>query len=281
MPTADNADDLVRFRNVTVISSTATALFCGVGGKSVWLPRRHISGRLSSMGDRGTLLIRAGRHDRSLLRPPHDLVAQLEDRQRGAEPWTAQDRRTATFAGRTEQGPVVGDPAPRIRSVPRSPMLESLPLMCRRGSQTLLPPTPQNRAVAVELMTVTFRNRTRSSALSAVAWHDSPSGVRAEHTWVGSGAPCTDRAAGLLNGLETSVSTRDEGARYGQAVTLGTLRNGQFGRGKVIGSTSGASPFSAPQRDDGRVFPFATCARRGLRKGTASAVRGHDREFGA
>jgi len=56
----------------------------------------------------------------------------------------------------------------RIRSVPRSPMQESLPLMCRRGSQTLLPPTPQNRAVAVELMTVTFRNRTRSSALSAV-----------------------------------------------------------------------------------------------------------------
>ena len=71
MPTADNADDLVRFRNVTVISSTATALFCGVGGKSVWLPRRHISGRLSSMGDRGTLLIRRWvAHDRSLLRPP-------------------------------------------------------------------------------------------------------------------------------------------------------------------------------------------------------------------
>jgi len=71
MPTADNADDLVRFRNVTVISSTATALFCGVGGKSVWLPRRHISGRLSCMGDRGTLLIRRWvAHDRSLLRPP-------------------------------------------------------------------------------------------------------------------------------------------------------------------------------------------------------------------
>ena len=71
MPTADNADDLVRFRNVTVISSTATALFCGVGGKSVWLPRRHISGRLSCMGDRGTLLIRRWvAHDRCLLRPP-------------------------------------------------------------------------------------------------------------------------------------------------------------------------------------------------------------------
>ena len=71
MATADNADDLVPFRNVTVISSTATALFCGVGGKSVWLPRRHISGRLSCMGDRGTLLIRRWvAHDRCLLPPP-------------------------------------------------------------------------------------------------------------------------------------------------------------------------------------------------------------------
>src|SRR5437867_10003090 len=40
--------------------------------------------------------------------------------------------------------------------------------VCSSDLQTLLPPTPQNRAVAVELMTVTFRNRTRSSALSAV-----------------------------------------------------------------------------------------------------------------
>jgi hypothetical protein len=71
MATADDADDLVRFRNVTVISSTGTALFCGVGGKSVWLPRRHISGRLRCMGDRGTLLIRRWvAHDRRLLRPP-------------------------------------------------------------------------------------------------------------------------------------------------------------------------------------------------------------------
>jgi len=71
MATADDADDLVRFRNVTVISSTGTALFCGVGGKSVWLPRRHISGRLRCMGDRGTLLIRRWvARDRHLLRPP-------------------------------------------------------------------------------------------------------------------------------------------------------------------------------------------------------------------
>jgi hypothetical protein len=71
MATADDADDLVPFRNVTLISSTATALLCGVGGKSVWLPRRHISGRLRCMGDRGTLLIRRWiARDRHLLRPP-------------------------------------------------------------------------------------------------------------------------------------------------------------------------------------------------------------------
>jgi len=66
----DDADDLVPFRNVTVISSTGTSLFCGIGGKSVWLPRRHISGRLYCMGDRGTLLIRRWiARDRHLLRP--------------------------------------------------------------------------------------------------------------------------------------------------------------------------------------------------------------------
>jgi hypothetical protein len=71
MATADDADDLVPFRNVTLISSTATALFCRIGGKSVWLPRRHIGGRPCCMGDRGTLLIRRWvARDRRLLRPP-------------------------------------------------------------------------------------------------------------------------------------------------------------------------------------------------------------------
>jgi hypothetical protein len=70
MVTVDDADDLVPFRNVTVISSTGTALFCGVGGKSVWLPRGHISGRLRCIGDRGTLLIRRWvARDRHLLPP--------------------------------------------------------------------------------------------------------------------------------------------------------------------------------------------------------------------
>ena len=51
-------DDLVAFLDVRVIRSTAPALFCRIGERSVWLPRRHISGRLWCTGDRGKLFIR-------------------------------------------------------------------------------------------------------------------------------------------------------------------------------------------------------------------------------
>ncbi len=54
----DNADDLVPFQDVSVIRSTAPALLCLIGEKSVWLPREHISGRLWCTGDRGQLFIR-------------------------------------------------------------------------------------------------------------------------------------------------------------------------------------------------------------------------------
>ena len=54
----DNADDLVPFQDVRVIRSTAPALLCRIGGKSVWLPRGHISGKLWCTGDRGKLFIR-------------------------------------------------------------------------------------------------------------------------------------------------------------------------------------------------------------------------------
>ena len=54
----ENADDLVPFQDVRVIRSTAPALFCRIGEKSVWLPRGHISGRLWCTGDRGKLFIR-------------------------------------------------------------------------------------------------------------------------------------------------------------------------------------------------------------------------------
>ena len=54
----EDADDLVLFRDVKVIRSTAPALLCRVGERSVWLPRGHISGKLWCTGDRGRLFIR-------------------------------------------------------------------------------------------------------------------------------------------------------------------------------------------------------------------------------
>ena len=54
----DDADDLVAFEDVRVIRSTAPALLCRIGDRSVWLPRGHISGKLWCIGDRGKLLIR-------------------------------------------------------------------------------------------------------------------------------------------------------------------------------------------------------------------------------
>jgi hypothetical protein len=57
MPT-DDADDFVPFRDVRVIRSTAPALLCRIGARTVWLSRWHISGRLWRAGDRGKLFIR-------------------------------------------------------------------------------------------------------------------------------------------------------------------------------------------------------------------------------
>ena len=54
----DNADDLVPFQDVRVIRSTAPALLCRIGNRSIWLPRWHVSGKLWCSGDRGTLLVR-------------------------------------------------------------------------------------------------------------------------------------------------------------------------------------------------------------------------------
>jgi hypothetical protein len=52
-----DADELVQFLDVTVIGSTAPALLCLIGDQRVWLPRRHISGKLWRTGDRGKLFI--------------------------------------------------------------------------------------------------------------------------------------------------------------------------------------------------------------------------------
>ena len=54
----DDADDLVPFQDVRVIKSTGPALLCRIGDRSVWLPRRHISGKLWCSGDRGKLFVR-------------------------------------------------------------------------------------------------------------------------------------------------------------------------------------------------------------------------------
>ena len=74
----DHADELVAFANVRVIRSTAPALFCGIGDKRVWLPRRHISGKLLCRGDRGSLLIRRWvARDRCLLDVQGSLTVAL------------------------------------------------------------------------------------------------------------------------------------------------------------------------------------------------------------
>src|ERR1043166_6325566 len=66
----DDADDLVPFQDVRVLRSTAPALLCRIGHKSVWLPRLHISGKLWCTGDRGKLFIRRWvARDRGLLGP--------------------------------------------------------------------------------------------------------------------------------------------------------------------------------------------------------------------
>jgi hypothetical protein len=54
----DDGDDLVAFEDVRVIRATAPTLLCLIRGRSVWLPRGHISGKLWCTGDRGKLFIR-------------------------------------------------------------------------------------------------------------------------------------------------------------------------------------------------------------------------------
>ena len=61
-----DAEDLVAFPDVRVIRSTAPALLCRIGDRSVWLPRGHISGKLWCTGDRGFIRRWVAR-DRNLL----------------------------------------------------------------------------------------------------------------------------------------------------------------------------------------------------------------------
>jgi hypothetical protein len=54
----NDADDLILFSDVRVVRSVASALLCRVAGRTIWLPRGHISGKLWCAGDRGKLFIR-------------------------------------------------------------------------------------------------------------------------------------------------------------------------------------------------------------------------------
>jgi hypothetical protein len=78
-------DDLVAFLDVRVIKSTAPALFCRIGERSVWLPRGHISGRLWCTGDRGKLFVRR---------------------------WVARDRRLIDLAGDAIASPIPSRSSP-------------------------------------------------------------------------------------------------------------------------------------------------------------------------
>jgi hypothetical protein len=88
----NDADDLVPFQDVRVIRSTAPSLLCLIRGRSVWLPRGHISGKLWCTGDRGKLFIRR---------------------------WVAQDRNLLDL-----HGAALGPPPPLFsRPLPAGPLL--------------------------------------------------------------------------------------------------------------------------------------------------------------
>jgi hypothetical protein len=76
--TVEDADDLVQFQAVRVIRSTAAAVLCRIGDRSVWLPRRHIRGKLWCTGDRGKLFIRRWvARDRQLIDPEGVAISPL------------------------------------------------------------------------------------------------------------------------------------------------------------------------------------------------------------
>jgi hypothetical protein len=75
----EDADDLVAFQDVRVIRATASTLLCLIKGKSVWLPRGHISGKLWSAGDRGRLFVRRWvARDRQLIDLDRETITSLE-----------------------------------------------------------------------------------------------------------------------------------------------------------------------------------------------------------
>ena len=53
-----DANELLAFDHVRVLSVMPGALRCLVAGKRVWLPRHHIKGALWCRGDSGRLMVR-------------------------------------------------------------------------------------------------------------------------------------------------------------------------------------------------------------------------------
>jgi hypothetical protein len=53
-----DANELLAFEHVRVLSVMHGALRCLVAGKRVWLPRQHIKGALWCRGDSGRLMVR-------------------------------------------------------------------------------------------------------------------------------------------------------------------------------------------------------------------------------
>jgi hypothetical protein len=119
----------------------------------------------------------------------------------------------------------------RMNSSPRSPVHQSLPAMCPRGSHMFLSAIRQNRAGAVDLMTLTFWNGTRSSASSTAMARFCFESPRRAH--VGrSGAPGQIALRGSERARSRIYRIPDAGARCGQAVTL------TVGLGNLTGCTA-------------------------------------------
>src|SRR5262249_28092663 len=103
-----------------------------------------------------------------------------------------------------------------MNSLPRSPVHQSLPAMCPRGSHTFLSAIRQRRAGAGDLMTLPSWNATRSSASSAAMARFSFRSPRRAH--VGrSGAPAQIALRGSERAQNRDCRIPDVGARRGSS----------------------------------------------------------------
>lgn len=74
----ENPDELVLFEDVRIVKSTATALLCRIGKRTVWVPRNHLAGKLRRRSDRGQLFIRRWvARDRRLIKGDKAAISSL------------------------------------------------------------------------------------------------------------------------------------------------------------------------------------------------------------